>query len=140
METSVQIAIISASASIIVASLTFILNKRAQRAHELRQRKLIHFQELLSAISDLAVDGIDKDEANQKFAHTVNTIVLVAPQSVIQVLMAFHDEVKFTNSNFTKEKHDRLLKELILAIRQNLDLPYKDDPETFDFHLIGSKS
>ena len=138
METSILIAIISASASIIVAALSFALNKWAERKNSLQQRRTIHYQELLNAISDLAVDGIDKEKANQRFASAANTIALVAPQYVIDTLMTFHDEVKFTNPNPSRDGHDRKLKELLLAIRKSLDLPYKDNPNTFNFHLIGS--
>ncbi len=39
METSVVVAIISASASIVVAAISFVLNKRAERKATLQQRK-----------------------------------------------------------------------------------------------------
>lgn len=122
-----------------MAALSFALNKRAERKTALQQRKLAHYQELLNALSDLAVDGIDKEKANQRFANAVNTIALVAPQHVIEALMRFHDEVKFSNPNASQEGHDRALKILLLAIRKSLDLPFRDDPTTFDFHLIGSQ-
>ena len=138
METSIIVACISASASIIVAALTFALNKRAERKTALQQRKVAHYQELLNALSDLAVDGIDKDKANQCFANAANTIALVAPQYVIEALMKFHDEVKFSNPNKSQEGHDKALKVLLLAIRKSIELPFRDDPEKFEFHLIGS--
>ena len=138
METSIIVAIISASASIIVAALSFALNKRAERKAALQQRKVAHYQELLNSLSDLAVDWTDKEKANQRFANAANTIALVAPQYVIETLMQFHDEVKFSNPNRSQEGHDRALKELLLAIRKSLELPFRDDPQTFDFHLIGS--
>jgi proline dehydrogenase len=139
VNSTVIVAIIGAAASIIAASLSFWLTKRAERQDALQQRKLEHYHELLSAISDLAVDGADKDQANQNFARAANTIALVAHPRVIAALMAFHDEVKFSNPTRTTEGHDRKLKELLLAIRKSLDLPFKDDPATFDFHLIGSR-
>jgi hypothetical protein len=139
MNPTISVAIISASASVIVAAITFVLTKRAQRRDLLQQRKLAHYQDLLSALSDLAVDGINKNEANLKFAKSVNTIALVAPQSVINALMAFHDEVKFSNPNKTVEGHDKKLRQLLLEMRKSLELPFKDNPESFNFHLIGSK-
>ena len=139
MDASVQVAIISASASVIVVAVSFGLTKRAERRDSLQQRKLEHYRELLCSISDLAVDGTDKDQANQRFARATNTIALVAPQAVIDALMSFHDEVKFSNPNRSAEGHDRKLKQLLLAIRESLELPFEDDPATFDFHLIGSR-
>lgn len=93
---------------------------------------------LLSALSDLAVDGIDKDVANKRFALAANTIALVAPQYVISALMNFHDEVKYSNPNKSIERHDKLLKELLLAIRRDISLSKRDDKDSFNFHLIGS--
>jgi hypothetical protein len=138
METSITVAIISAAASVIVAALSFALNKWAERKTSLQQRKIAHYQELLNALSDLAVDGTDKEKANQRFANAANTIALVAPQYVIEALMKFHDEVKFSNPNRSLDGHDRALKTLLLAIRKSLELPFRDDPESFNFHLIGS--
>jgi len=139
METTLKVAILGAAASLIGATLTFYLNKRAERKDRLQQRKLEHYSQLLGAISDLASDGVDNTEANERFARAVNTIVLVAPQNVVAAVMAFHDEVKFSNRNQTPEGHDRRLNELVLAVRKSLELPFPDDPKTFKFHLIGRK-
>jgi hypothetical protein len=139
MDPTISVAIISAAASIIVAAVTFVLTKRAQRKDVLQQRKLAHYQDLLSGISDLAIDDIDKTEANLKFARAVNTIALVAPQSVISALMDFHDEVKFSNPNKSVDNHDKKLKKLLLEMRKSLELPFEDDPSTFNFHLVGFK-
>lgn len=137
MDSAITVAIIAGAASIFVAALSFLLTKRAERQDALQQRKLEHFRELLLAISDLAIDGVDKEEANRRFARAANIIVLVAPPKVINALMAFHDEVKFSNPNQNAEGHDRKLKELLVAIRWSLQLPFED--EEFDFHLIGSR-
>jgi hypothetical protein len=138
METPITVAIISASASIVVAALTFALNKRAERKSDLQKRRIEHYQKLLDAISDLAIDGIDKNEANMRFANAANTIALVAPQVVISALMEFHDEVKYSNPNRSSEGHDRKLIHLLLVIRESLELPFQDDPDNFNFHLVGS--
>jgi hypothetical protein len=103
-----------------------------------KKEKLNHYKVLISAISDLAVDGTDKNDANMRFALAVNTIALAAPQYVISTLMTFHDEVKYSNQNKSPEMHDKLLKELLLAIRKDIGLATDDDHKTFQFHLIGS--
>jgi uncharacterized protein YigA (DUF484 family) len=139
METALQVAIVSAALSIIGASLTFYLTKRAERRDRLQQRKLEHYSQLLGAISDLASDGADQVEANERFNRAVNTIVLVAPQEVVDAVMAFHDEIKFSNPNRTLDGHDRRLNELVLAIRKSLELPFPDNAKTFRFHLVGRK-
>ena len=138
MNSSIFVAIITVSGSIVIAAITFYLTKKHQLDVEWQHNKLNHYRVLLSALSDLAVDGIDKDEANKKFALAANTIALVAPQYVILALMNFHDEVKYSNPNKSIDKHDQLLKELLLAIRRDIGLSAKDDKDTFSFHLIGS--
>ena len=138
METTVLIALISTCGSIVVASLTFYLTKKEKIKMEWQQIKINHYKLLLSAISDLAIDTLDHNEANLKFANASNTIALVAPQKVITALMNFHDEVKFSNKNKSIEKHDQLLKKLLLEIRKDIGISEKDIEKTFTFHLIGS--
>jgi hypothetical protein len=138
MDVSVQVAVISAATSVIVAAGSFVWTNRQRRQDDLRQRKLDHYKELLSAFSELAIDGTDKDAANLRLCRAMNTIALVAPQEVVTALMNYHKEVAFSNSDRTRTGHDRLLNVLLLAIRRSLDLP-SDNPNTFAFHFIGSK-
>jgi hypothetical protein len=138
MNDAVIVAIITAAASVVVAALTFYLTKRHELVVQLRNEKLNHYRVLFSALSDLAIDGTDKEAANMKFALAVNTIALAAPQEVIQALMEFHDEVKFSNPNRSAENHDRLLKKLILSVRRDIGLAKNDDETSFTFHLIGA--
>ena len=139
VEVAVQVAVVTAGLGIVGASLSFYFTKRAERRDQLLQRKREHYAQLLGAISDLASDGADPVKANESFNRAVNTIVLVAPQKVVQAVMAFHDEVKFSNPSATQEGHDQRLKELVLALRESLELPSPDDPKTFAFHLVGRK-
>ncbi|HET6991397.1 MAG TPA: hypothetical protein VFJ43_08745 [Bacteroidia bacterium] len=139
MDPTISVAIIGATASILIAALTFFFTKKSERKDALQQRKLERYQELLGAISDLAIDDVDKVDANLRFAKSVNTIVLVAPQKLINALMEFHDEVKFSNPNKSQGGHDNKLRNLILEMRKSLELPFDDDPKKFNFHLVGSK-
>ena len=138
MDTNILVAIISVSGSIIIASLTYYFTRLMQTKTEWQREKMNHYKVLLSALSDLAVDGTDKRKANESFSLASNTICLVAPQCVVNALMEFHDEVKFSNPNQTIEKHDLLLKRLLLAIRKDIGLAKKDREDSFGFHLIGS--
>lgn len=137
LNNTIVAAIITAAASVIVAAITFYLTKRHELSVQWRGEKLNHYKILFSALSDLAVDGKDKDDANKRFALAVNTISLAAPQYVIDALMAFHDEIKFSNTNKSAERHDKLLNELLLAVRRDIGLAKGDNSATFNFHLIG---
>ena len=138
MNETIVVALITASGSILVAALTFYLTKRNELAVQLRNEKLNHYKVLFSALSDLAVDGTNKDDANMRFALAVNTIALAAPQYVIDALMAYHDQVKFSNPDRSPDRHDKLLKELLLTVRRDIGMAKGDDRETFNFHMIGS--
>lgn len=139
MDTTVQVALISAAASVIVAALAHVWTRYQRRADELREQKLGHYGELLSAISDLADFGQDQELARRRFANAANTIVLVAPPEVVRAVMDFHQETCASNSrNRTQERHDKLLKSLILRMRRSLDLPFARNEKDIDFHLIGT--
>jgi hypothetical protein len=136
MDVSIQIAIISASASVFVAAVTVILTQRNRREDELRKRKQVHYESLFAAISDLAVHGKDNDGACKDFARASNTITLVSPYDVIDALMNFNGVL--TGVELSKDKHDELLKVLVLVIRKDMGFRYRNSPEEFNFHLIGS--
>lgn len=130
--------IINVFGSVLVVALTFYFTKKNEIKSEWQKQKINHYKELLSAISDLAVDGTDKRKANMNFALASNTISLVAPQKVINALMEFHDHVKYSNQTKSPEKHDELLKKLLIEIRKDIGLSKKDKIKSLNFHLIGS--
>jgi hypothetical protein len=134
---AVLVAIITASGGILVAALTFYLTKRHESKVEWQHEKLNHYKALLSALSDLATDGTDKDEAYMRLVMAVNTIALVAPQYVIDALMAFHDEIKLSNPDKSSERLDKLLVQLLLTIRKEIGLAAGDNRDTFRFHLVS---
>lgn len=73
-----------------------------------------------------------------RFAHSVNTIALVAPQYVVTALMNLHDEVKYNNPNRSLKNEEKLIIELMLSIRKDIRLTKQDDINSFNFHLIGT--
>jgi hypothetical protein len=137
MTNEVMVAAITASGGVIVAALSYFLTKRQQREAAWRDSKLNHYKALLSAISDLAVNNQDV-EAHHRFALAMNTLALVAPQKVVDAMLAFHDGVKSTSEDRSAERHDQLLAELLLAIRADVGIKPKDDQTTFKYHLVGA--
>jgi ATP-dependent Lon protease len=139
MDYQIIASIITAGTAISIAVVSFFLNENAKRKADWQQKKFGHYQKLLLAIDDLAVDGRNKQKANQNFSTASNTTVLIASQEVITALMLFHNEIKWENKEgFSRQRHDRLLKELVLAIRKDIGLSKKDNIKSFDFHLIGT--
>jgi hypothetical protein len=136
MNAQIIVALIAALASILAAAITFFLTKSKERSVELQQRKQSQYQELLSAVSDLADDNVTLAQAQRRFAAAVNTVVLVAPQPVIDAVMAYYREL--LSKTIDRPRRVELLKRLILEIRKSLELPFDDDPDTFDFELVAA--
>ena len=84
--------------AVISVSLSYYFSSRAHTNSQWRSEKVNHYGMLLSSLSDLAVDGTVKRKANELFSLATNTIALVAPQSVVSALMAFHNEVRYSKS------------------------------------------
>jgi hypothetical protein len=141
MDTGVITTIITASGAILSASIIFLLTKRYERSRDWREKKLIYYQELLSSISGLVVEKGNKHEADKRFATAANTIALVAPQYVIKALMDYNKHIiNPDDQNTGSEKHNKLLADLLLAIRQDIDLTTKDNKTTFSFFLINIRA
>lgn len=137
MDTSILVSVISASASIGVAAVTFFLTKRKEREAEWRKQKLDHYRDFLEALSG-TVGNDSTPEGQLRWAKACNTIGLIASQSVLKALWQFQDAIAKSNPNPSSEAHDRSLNELLLAIRADLGVAPKDDPSTFRFRLWAS--
>lgn len=134
MDSAVFVATISASASILVAALTFFLTKKKEREAEFRKQKLEHYKEFLDALS--GVVGTDSTPENQRrWARASNTMGLVASQQVLEAQMKFQDATAKGNPNRSSEEHDRSLNQLLLSIRKDMGVTPADDPQTFSFRL-----
>lgn len=139
MRPSVVIAVVSAMSSVIAAALSYYFSRKRERESEWRNQKLIHYRELLSALSDAAIHGINSEKAQERFANSFNTIALVAPQAVLRRLLEFHDEISVANPNPSKQRHDELLTRMVFEIRKDLEIKPTDDFGSFNFRLIGKR-
>ena len=134
MNVPIIAAILTAVASVFVAALTFWLTKHKEREADVRKQKLEHYRDLVSSFSGIV--GTDSTPEGQKhFARASNNLSLIASQEVLIALQAFQHEIRKSNPEPSVERHDMLLKNLMLAIRNDLGLAKKDDPEKLSFHL-----
>ena len=138
METPVFVAVISGAASLVVAALTYLLTKTREREADWRKQKLEHYRELLEAISGI-VDGDGTPDAQRRYAKATNVIGLVASQDVILSVDRLRESSRRHN-NWTIEEHDAALSAMLLAIRRDLGIRPKDNPETFRYKLWASGS
>jgi hypothetical protein len=137
LDTSILVAIVSVFGSIAVAAMGYWLSQKQRLDEERRKLMVEHYRELLDAMSDSAI-AKDKSGPAGRLARATHAIVLVASQPVISALMALMDFSSPRNRPlFTQEEYDRLLKELMLAIRSETGIKPADKPETFRFHLFS---
>ena len=139
METTVQISLIAASASLIVAAITIYLNKMAERKDFIIQRKLKYYEELLNAISELGTtfDYKEKTDAIVKFIKAYNTMGLVAPMNVINALNEYHQEISTNQEKLDVNNQKIKYTNLLFEIRKNLNLKFKDNKKEFKFEKIS---
>jgi dipeptide/tripeptide permease len=134
MNAEITVALITTSASIVIAAATFFLTKRAERAAQLQRRKERQYYALLKALAAFYDATADLVAARQQAASAINMIVLVAPQDLVASVMAYYREMLVWPPR--REERDRLLKALVLKMRESLELPFVDDPASFDFRLV----
>lgn len=143
MDTPIVVALISASASLAVAVITFFYTKRKEREVEWRKQKIEYYREFFDALNGIVGTGGTSEvrrEAQCRWARVVNTIGLVASQRVLVALWEFQDTIAKCNSNSSTEDHNKRLNLLMLAIRADLGITPVDDPTFFSFRLWDSGS
>jgi hypothetical protein len=85
----------------------------------------------------------DFDEVHRRYARVCNTAILIAPQEVTDILFEFY---LGQQDRFFKDPDDGvedeyiagqklLLKHLVLAIRKDMQITPKDNPDTFKYKL-----
>jgi hypothetical protein len=132
IDSGVLVAVVGLLGSAMTAGISYVLTKRQQLEAQWRESKRTHYQNLVSAISDVAVEHGDV-EAYRRFVSAVNTIALVAPQPVVQAVLAWNDR----GEKATVDQHNELLTRVMLTIRADLGITPKDDAGTFRYYLIG---
>ena len=119
MNTTILVAIISASAALAVAAVSYFFNKRSERESEWRKLKLDHYKEYVSALSGV-VGQRSRPDSQARYSDAVNLMTLVAPPSVPRALYEFQDEIRVNNLNKTPERYQIVLTALLKEIRRDV--------------------
>ena len=121
METSITVSTISASAAIIIAALSYFTAKQRDREAEWRKKKLSHYKEYFAALANI-VGAHSSPETSKRYAIAFNTVGLFASQNVISCLHNYQNLTRLPADQVPLDEHDKLLTELVLAIRKDLNL------------------
>ena len=124
--------------SILLAGFTYWSTKSKEREAELRKEKFEYYKKFIESINE-TIEGDKTPDGNLKFAKASNNLMLMAPQSVIEALNQFRDEISISNSaHSTLENHDRLLSTLMYEIRKDLKISPKDKKDQLRIKLWAS--
>jgi hypothetical protein len=137
MSATVITALITALGTVLVAVATYWSTKKREREAELRKEKLEHYKDFVASLSG-AISGEDTPDGQRAFARASNRLMLVAPQSVIEALQRFQQEIKASNTAKSAERHDELMSALFFQIRRDLGVSPADDERTFRVGLWAS--
>ncbi len=111
-----MVAIVGALVAILTAVITNYLTKRSQLKFEERKLKEEYYTNYVKAISNNVLmkgeDGELDDAQNRR--------ILVGSAEVVRILMQFHDAAKESAQPISGEEHDKILTNLIKAMRADL--------------------
>jgi hypothetical protein len=131
--------VVAAVVAVIVAVLTYRAAKEREREAEWRKEKLGYYKAFTESLSGTVGDD-STPEGQRAFAQATNNLLLLAPQSVVEAVAAFREEIRVSNKHQTREAHDRLLAAMFLAIRRDVGIVPGDNPRTFKPGLWASGS
>ncbi|WP_257388448.1 hypothetical protein [Tahibacter caeni] len=136
MAADIATALIAAGGATILAVITYGLTKKREREADLRKERLAHYKDFVASLSGI-ITGEDTPDGQRAFAKACNNLNLVAPQQAIQALHAFQEEIRASNSERNRERHDRLLSRLLFELRRDLGI-WPRDSKDFQVGLWAS--
>jgi hypothetical protein len=138
LDTGVLTALVSGSAAILVAAVTYALTKRREHEAAWRDLKLKHYQEYVAALSAV-VGGRATADNRARYADAGNKLSLVAPPRVLRAPYDLQDEISLRSEARDRTRHDVKLTALMRAMRSDAQegLPIGDEEE-LNFRLFAS--
>jgi hypothetical protein len=113
--------LIAASALVVVAYLTFLLNRKMQIEAAWRNDKLSYYREFIDSLATNIV-GEATEETHKRFARASNNLLLIGSPAVLAAHHAYREHIRASNTNRDYSKDERLLAGLINAIRSDLGM------------------
>jgi hypothetical protein len=136
MNPEIVVAIVGALVAILTAVITNHLTKRSQLKFEERKLKEEYYTNYVKAISN---NVLMKDE-HAELDDAQNRLILVGSSEVVRILMQFHDAIKISAPPINGEEHDKILTDLIKAMRADLYGTRKINDGYPTIHLSGLRS
>lgn len=116
MSPEIIVAIVGALVAILTVIITNHLTKRSQLKFEERKLKEEYYTNYVKAMSN---NVLMRDE-HEELDDAQNRLILVGSAEVVRILMQFHDAIKPSAPPLSGEEHDKILTDLIKAMRADL--------------------
>ena len=123
--------------SIFAAGSVYVFTKWRERESEWRKDKREYYKTFIASFSE-NVEGDATEEGKLAFNRATNNLSLIAPQRVVEALIAYRKEISFSNTNRQQDRHDELFSRLLYEMRRDLGISPKDNEKTFRVLLWAS--
>ena len=133
------IALLGTCTAVVTIALTNYFTKKNQLKFEERKLKEQYYTAFIQAVSDSVVSN-HSEQSRDALADTQNKLLLVGSPKVVKNLMVFHDYIKPPVTNFSSQKHDELLTELLKSMREDLFSNMNSNNDYPTIHLTGKSS
>ena len=130
MDANITVAMISATAGLVVAAVSYYLTKKKEREADWRKYKFEQYKEFVGSMNGV-LGNSPTLEGRTHFASACNTLHLIGSLGVLNALHALVNEISSTNSDQSRTRHDTLLSQLIWEIRKDVGIP--STPEESEF-------
>ena len=130
-----MVAFVGALVAVLTAVITNYLTKRSQLKFEERKLKEEYYTNYVKAISN---NVLMKDEDGE-LDDAQNRLILVGSAEVVRILMQFHGAAKKSAQPISGEEHNKILTNLIKAMRADLYGSKKSIDDYPTVHLSGSR-
>lgn len=128
-------ALVSGSVALLGILFTSWLTRDREHEADWRKTKVEHYQEYVTALSGV-VSGRVMEGAQERYADAVNALALVASPSVLIAVRLFQNEISYRNKSRSDQKHDELLHNVLIAMREDVQpRSFTEKPEPF--HLLA---
>ena len=116
MSPEIIVAIVGALVAMLTAVITNYLTKKNQLKFEERKLKEEYYTNYVKAISN---NVLMKDE-HAELDDAQYRLILVGSADVVRILMQFHNKIQLSAPPISGEEHDRILTDLVKAMRADL--------------------
>lgn len=125
--------------AVLTAAASYYFTKRGQLEADERRLKEKYYLAFIHGLNENVLLA-DRETAMDNLAYAQNQLLLIGSADVVKSLMDFHDYVKISGQGKQKgpEEHNRLLTELLKAMRKDLYKRKSSNSKYPIIHLTGN--